>query len=53
MQNNLTIEDLIKSGKITEKTLDRVNIAKSFIEKKYSLRKQKDDNKKRGNYIKI
>ena len=53
MKNQPTIEELIKSGKITEKTLYRANIVKSFIEKKYSLRKQKNDCKKRGNYIQI
>ena len=47
-RKNLTLEDLIKMGKITSKTIDRVNIVKSYIEKKYSLRKQKNDEKNRG-----
>ena len=47
-KKNLTLEDLIKMGKITSKTIDRVNIVKSYIEKKYSLRKQKNDEKNKG-----
>ena len=38
-------------GKITTKTIDRVNIAKSYIEKKYSLRKQKNEEKNKGKNI--
>ena len=45
---NLTLDDLIKMGKITTKTIDRVNIVKSYIEKKYSLRNQKNDEKNKG-----
>jgi len=53
-KKNLTLEDLIKMGKITSKTIDRVNIVKSYIEKKYSLRKQKNDEKNKGKkYFKI
>ena len=37
-----------RSRKITSKTIDRVNIVKSYIEKKYSLRKQKNDEKNKG-----
>ena len=53
MKKQITLEELIKTGKITEKTLNRATIVKSYIEKKYSLRKQKDEEKKRGknNYI--
>ena len=47
-KKNLTLDDLIKMGKITSKTIDRVNIVKSYIEKKYSLRKQKKDEKNKG-----
>jgi hypothetical protein len=47
-RKNLTLDDLIKMGKITSKTIDRVNIVKSYIEKKYSLRKQKNDEKNKG-----
>jgi hypothetical protein len=47
-KKNLTLDDLIKMGKITTKTIDRVNIVKSYIEKKYSLRNQKNDEKNKG-----
>ena len=33
LTQNLTLDDLIKMGKITTKTIDRVNIVKSYIEK--------------------
>ena len=49
VRKNLTLEDLIKIGKITSKTIDRVIIVKTYIEKKYNLRKQKNDEKNRGN----
>ena len=48
MTTQLTIEDLIKQGKITSQTIDRVNVAKSYIEKKYSLQKTKEEEKKKG-----
>ena len=50
-KKNLTLDDLIKMGKITTKTIDRVNIAKSYIEKKYSRRKQKNEEKNKGKNI--
>ena len=45
---NITLADLIREGKITTKTLDRVNIAKSYIEKKYSIKKEKDIETQKG-----
>ena len=47
MKNVITIQDLIKQGKITNKTLERVAIAKSYIEKKYSIKKIKEEIKKK------
>jgi hypothetical protein len=47
-KKNYNLDDLIKMGKITSKTIDRVNIVKSYIEKKYSLRKIKNDEKNKG-----
>lgn len=46
--SNDAIKKLIKDGIITFKTIDRVNIAKSLIEKKYSIKKTQEDEKKRG-----
>ena len=51
-QRKETLEEMIKRGKITSKTFDRVSIVKSYIEKKYSLKTQKTDEKNKGNYIK-
>jgi hypothetical protein len=48
MKKQTTLEDLIKAGKITNITIDRVEIAKSYIEKKYSLRKQQNEEKQKG-----
>ena len=42
------MQDFIKEGKITSKTLDRVKIAKSYIEKKYNLRRKEYEDKKKG-----
>ena len=42
MKNIISLAELIKEGKITSKTFDRVNIAKSYIEKKYSIKKEKN-----------
>ncbi len=46
MKNEL--QQLLKEGKITPKTMERVNTAKSYIEKKYSLKKLKEEEKKKG-----
>ena len=48
MKKQITLEDLIKAGKITNITIDRVEVAKSYIEKKYSLRKQQNEEKQKG-----
>ena len=48
MKNQITLEDLIRTKKITNITIDRVEIAKSYIEKKYSLRKQQNEEKQKG-----
>ena len=48
MKTTVTLEEYIKEGKITSKTLDRVKIAKSYIEKKYNLRKKEYELKKKG-----
>ena len=47
-QRKETLEELIQRGKITSKTFDRVSIVKSYIEKKYSLKTQKTDEKNKG-----
>jgi len=44
------INQLLKEGKITSKTLDKVKIAKSYIEKKYTIKKANEEEKKKGNY---
>jgi hypothetical protein len=46
MKNDL--QQLLKEGKISSKTLERVNVAKSYIEKKYSLKKVQEEEKKKG-----
>ena len=44
----MKLEDLIKAKKITNITLDRVRVVKSYIEKKYSLRKQQNQEMQKG-----
>ena len=51
-RKELTLEEMIKLGKITTKTFDRVSIVKSYIDKKYSLKTQKTDEKNKGKNIK-
>jgi hypothetical protein len=46
MNNNLN--ELLKKGKITNKTIERLIIAKSYIEKKYNILKQKESKKKKS-----
>ena len=46
----VSLETLLKEGRITSKTYDRVNIAKSYIEKKYSMKKTKEEEKRKGNF---
>ena len=48
MKNIISVSDLIREGKITSKTFDRVNIAKSYIEKKYSIKKEKEIEMQKG-----
>jgi len=38
--NKVDLQELIKTGKITSKTLERVSIAKNYIEKKYEMKKK-------------
>ena len=45
------IHQMLKEGKISTKTIERVNVAKSYIEKKYSLKKLKEEEKKKGKII--
>ena len=47
-KKELTLEEMIQKGKITSKTFDRVSIVKSYIEKKYSLKTKKTDEKNKG-----
>ncbi len=39
---NTELQQLLKEGKINSKTLEKVNIAKSYIEKKYAIKKEKE-----------
>jgi len=44
---NTNLQQMLKEGKISNKTLERVQIAKAYIEKKYKMKKMKEDEKKR------
>ena len=47
MSNTQSLQQLQKEGKICNKTLDRVMIAKSYIEKKYKLKRIQEEEKKK------
>ena len=49
MKSTETLEEYIKKGKITSKTLDYVKISKSQIEKKYNLFKKEYELKVKKN----
>jgi hypothetical protein len=40
------LQTLLKEKKISSKTMERVNIAKSYIEKKYSMKRTQEEEKK-------
>ena len=46
-QNPPSIEQLYKEGKISSLTLERVKIAKSYLERKYDMKKIKEKKKKK------
>ena len=46
-QNPPSIEQLYKEGKISSLTLERVKIAKSYLERKYDMKKIKEEKKKK------
>jgi len=43
------LQTLLKEKKISAKTMERVNIAKSYIEKKYSMKRTQEEEKKSSN----
>ena len=47
-QNPPSIEQLYKEGKISSLTLERVKIAKSYLERKYDMKKIKEEKKKKN-----
>jgi serine/threonine kinase 38 len=46
--NGSELKQLLKEGKISSKTYEKVAIAKSYIEKKYSLKKEKEVEQKKN-----
>lgn len=44
---NINLQQMLKEGKISNKTLDRVQIAKAYIEKKYKVKKMKEEEKRK------
>jgi serine/threonine kinase 38 len=45
--NTPTLQQLMKEGKISSKTMERVQIAKSYIEKKYRMKRMQEEEKKK------
>jgi hypothetical protein len=48
MEISPEIQRLLKEKKVTNKTIDRVFVAKNYIEKKYQMKKTSEDERKRG-----
>ena len=46
-ENNPSIQQLLKDGKISQITVERVKIAKSIIEKKYDMKRIKEEKKRK------
>lgn len=44
----ISLEEALRQNKISEKTYEKVKIAKSVIEKKYKMKKVEEFEKKRG-----
>lgn len=44
------LKQLLKDGKISSRTLERVNVAKSYIEKKYMIKREKEEEKRKGKF---
>jgi serine/threonine kinase 38 len=44
---NTNLQQMLKEGKISNKTLERVQIAKAYIEKKYKVKKMKEEEKRK------
>lgn len=51
MEISPEIQRLLKEKKVTNKTIDRVFVAKNYIEKKYQMKKTSEDERKRGKLI--
>jgi serine/threonine kinase 38 len=47
MSTTTTLQQLLKEGKISSKTMERVQIAKSYIEKKYKMKRIQEEEKKK------
>lgn len=48
MEISSEVQRLLKEKKITNKTIDRVFVAKNYIEKKYEIKKHCEDDRKKG-----
>lgn len=51
MEISAEVQKLLKEKKITNKTIDRVFVAKNYIEKKYQMKKLSEDERKKGKEI--
>ncbi len=47
MNTTLSLQQLLKEGKISARTNERVQIAKSYIEKKYRMKRIQEEEKKK------
>jgi hypothetical protein len=47
MNTTSSLQQLLKEGKISSRTIERIQIAKSYIEKKYNMKKVQEQDKKK------
>lgn len=53
MEFSPELQLLLKEKKVTNRTTDRVFVAKNYIEKKYQMKKVSEEERKKGMYLYI
>lgn len=51
MEFSPELQLLLKEKKVTNRTTDRVFVAKNYIEKKYQMKKVSEEERKKGMYL--
>lgn len=51
MEFSPELQQLLKEKKVTNRTTDRVFVAKNYIEKKYQMKKVSEEERKKGKHL--